>query len=63
MFKNFTSFSNFTFKSKLQWEQFKQKGGGEELKQILSTEWYEPLVSGLDTIDVDIDLTKNIHNA
>ena len=63
MFEDFTSFSNFTFKSRLQWESFKEKGGGEELKQILSTEWYEPLLSGLDTINVDIDLTKNIHNA
>ena len=63
MFEDFTSFSNFTFKSRLQWESFKEKGGGEELKQILSTEWYEPLLSGLDTINVDIDLTTNIHNA
>jgi hypothetical protein len=32
MFEDFTSFSNFTFKSRLQWESFKEKGGGEELK-------------------------------
>ena len=28
----------------------------------METQWYEPMLSGLDTVYVHIDLTKNVHN-
>ena len=52
MLKDFTSFSRFTFNTKDEWYNFKSSGGGEGIKQLLSTEWFEPKKSGIEELNL-----------
>jgi len=44
----------------MEWEDFQATGGQDNLKQVLSTEWFEPMKHGIEHLDLELDLEQNV---